>query len=61
MKVAIFTSLLAIFGSALSAPVPDAAIEARAVASIYPSLAVNIFTPNWGTTQFNAVYVFRVR
>lgn len=60
MKVAIFTSILAIFGSALAAPVPDAEIEARSVAKIYPSLAVNIFTPDKGTTQFGAAYVFRV-
>lgn len=59
MKLAIFTSLLAIVGLAASAPVPEAEIEARAVAAFYPSLAVNIFTPDKGTVKGD-VYVFRV-
>lgn len=59
MKLTIFTSLLAIFGLTSSAPVPEAEIEARSVAEFYPSLAVNIFTPDKGTVMGD-VYVFRV-
>lgn len=60
MKLAIFTSVFAVLSLTFAAPVPDAEIEARSVAKFYPSLAVNIFTPDKGTVKGD-VYVFRVR
>lgn len=59
MKLAIFSSLLAILGLTLSAPLPDAELDTRSTLTIYPSLAVNIFTPDHGTVT-GGVYVFRV-
>lgn len=59
MKLAIFSSLLAIVGLTVSAPVPDAEISTRSILQIYPSLAVNIFTPDHGTITGD-VYIFRV-
>ncbi|KAH0609208.1 uncharacterized protein H6S33_001436 [Morchella sextelata] len=58
MKFSIFASLLAFTGLVSCAPVPDVEIERRAVATIYPSLAVNIFTPSNGVVMGD-VYVFR--
>lgn len=59
MKLSIFYSLLAILGTTVSAPVPEAEIETRSVLKIYPSQAVNIFTPDHGYITGD-VYVFRV-
>ncbi|KAH8144504.1 uncharacterized protein LAJ45_11479 [Morchella importuna] len=58
MKFSIFASLLAFTGLVSCAPVPDVEIERRAVTLIYPSLAVNIFTPSNGVVMGD-VYVFR--
>lgn len=60
MKLAIFTSVFTTLGLTFAAPVPDAGIKARSVATFYPTLAVNIFTPDKGTVKGD-VYVFRVR
>ncbi|KAL0631512.1 hypothetical protein Q9L58_009620 [Maublancomyces gigas] len=58
MKLSIFYSLLAILGTTVSAPVPEAEIETRSVFKIYPSQAVNIFTPDHGYITGD-VYVYR--
>lgn len=59
MKFTLLTTALALFSVASSSPMPDAPIAARAIASFYPKLAVNIFTPDKGTVKGD-VYVFRV-
>jgi len=62
MKFAIFTTLLAICSSLVaSVPVPDAEVsvlEARSIATIYPDLVVEIYSPSFGY-QSTSVYVSR--
>jgi len=62
MKFAVFTSLLAAFsGLVSSAPVADAeasGLEARATATIYPNLIVEIYSPSYGY-QSTSVYISR--
>jgi hypothetical protein len=62
MKFAIFTTLLAICsGLVASVPVPDAEVsnlKTRSIATIYPDLVVEIYSPNYGYTS-NSVYVSR--
>lgn len=63
MKFAIFTSVLAVFSGFVSAvPVADAAaaeVDARSVATIYPNMVVEIYSPSYGY-QSSSVYISRV-
>lgn len=59
MKFTLLTAAVALFGVSSSAPVPDITLDTRSIASYYPTLAVNIFTPDKGTVKGD-VYVFRV-
>ncbi|KAL0636930.1 hypothetical protein Q9L58_004032 [Maublancomyces gigas] len=58
MRFTLLTAALALFSVSSSAPVPDATLDTRSVQSFYPTLAVNIFTPDKGTVKGD-VYVFR--
>lgn len=59
MKTAIFASLVAIFSLALSVPV-STALETQAAPRFYPTLVINISTPDKGSVSGD-VYVHRVR
>lgn len=59
MRTSILTSIIALFGLALSSPV-DKAFAARAAPTFHPTLVVNIYTPDGGSVSGD-VFVHRVR
>ncbi|KAL0639075.1 hypothetical protein Q9L58_001957 [Maublancomyces gigas] len=57
MRTSFLTSIVALFGLALSSPV-DTALAARAAPSFYPTLVINISSPDRGSVSGD-VYVHR--